>query len=56
MDQLTLFATLQWLGQEIRPLYSAPEASDPTKHSPKMDIYSRFGLLLVKMSSLGRIV
>ena len=32
------------------PLYSAPEANDPKRHSPKMDVYS-FGLLLVEMCS-----
>ena len=32
------------------PLYSAPEAHDPKRHSPKMDIYS-FGLLLVEICS-----
>ena len=32
------------------PLYSAPEAGDPKKHSPKMDVYS-FGVLLVEMCS-----
>ena len=32
------------------PLYSAPEAHDPKRHSPKMDVYS-FGLLLVEMCS-----
>ena len=32
------------------PLYSAPEANDPSRHSPKMDVYS-FGLLLVEMCS-----
>lgn len=30
------------------PIYAAPEASDPSKHSPKMDIFS-FGVLLVEM-------
>ena len=30
------------------PSYSAPEANDPTKQSPKMDIFS-FGVLLVEM-------
>ena len=32
------------------PLYSAPEAGEPRRHSPKMDIYS-FGILLVEMCS-----
>ena len=32
------------------PLYSAPEAHDPKRHSPKMDVYS-FGLLLVEICS-----
>ena len=30
------------------PSYSAPEASDPTKQSPKMDIFS-FGVLMMEM-------
>ena len=30
------------------PQYAAPEARDPTQHSPKMDIYS-VGVLLVEM-------
>ena len=30
------------------PLYGAPEANDPTKHSPKMDVFS-FGVMLVEM-------
>ncbi len=30
------------------PSYSAPEASDPTKQSPRMDIFS-FGVLLIEM-------
>ncbi len=30
------------------PSYSAPEANDPTKQSPKMDIFS-FGVLLLEM-------
>ena len=32
------------------PLYAAPEATDPHRHSPKMDVYS-FGILLVEMCS-----
>ena len=32
------------------PLYSAPEAGDPSRQSVKMDVYS-FGLLLVEMCS-----
>ena len=32
------------------PLYSAPEAGEPRRHSPKMDVYS-FGILLVEMCS-----
>lgn len=32
------------------PLYSAPEAGEPKRHSPKMDVYS-FGILLVEMCS-----
>ena len=32
------------------PLYAAPEANDPKRHSPKMDVYS-FGILLVEMCS-----
>ena len=31
------------------PSYSAPEASDPQLHSPKMDCYS-FGVLLIEMT------
>ena len=30
------------------PTYSAPEASSPRQHSPKMDVYS-YGILLVEM-------
>ena len=30
------------------PIYSAPEATTPVKHSPKMDVFS-FGVLLVEM-------
>ena len=32
------------------PLYAAPEANDPHRQSPKMDVYS-FGMLLVEMCS-----
>ena len=32
------------------PCYAAPEANDPTQHSPKMDIFS-FGALLMEMLS-----
>ena len=32
------------------PLYAAPEANDPHRQSPKMDVYS-FGILLVEMCS-----
>lgn len=30
------------------PMYAAPEANDPSKHGPKMDVYS-FGVLLLEM-------
>ena len=33
-------------------IYSAPEATDPEKHTPKMDVFS-FGVLLVEMYSPG---
>ena len=32
------------------PLYAAPEANDPHRQSPKMDVYS-FGIMLVEMCS-----
>ena len=30
------------------PVYGAPEAGDPRRHSPKMDVYS-FGVMFVEM-------
>ena len=32
------------------PVYSAPESSDPTRHSPAMDVYS-FGILIMEMAT-----
>ena len=34
------------------PVYTAPESSDPSRQTPKMDIYS-FGVLLVEMYTCG---
>ena len=32
------------------PVYSAPESSDPTRHSPAMDVYS-LGILIMEMAT-----
>ncbi len=44
---VNLLQQLQTVGPG-NPAYAAPEATDPTKQSPKMDIFS-FGVLLVEM-------